>query len=143
MINPLTLEVLERTLPALNLNTVSAANRNFSRKANNVDPDKTGCYQASHLELQGLKRYLYWSVGMKELTRLSVSGYFTDTAEHFLPITSKYVTLDMRAQRRFWSAYALAQSDQNLHWAHVGYPRMQTFFKRITKTLIRPHGSAG
>ena len=34
--------------------------------------------------------------------------------------TSENVLLDMCAQRRFRSACAFAQSDQNLHWAHFG-----------------------
>ena len=33
--------------------------------ASNVDPDETAHYEPSHQNLQSLKRYLYWSVGMK------------------------------------------------------------------------------
>ena len=47
------------------------------------------------------------------------------------------VPSDRCAQRRFRSACAFAQSDQNLHWAHFGKPRMQSFFMRSAKTLIR------
>ena len=43
----------------------------------------------------------------------------------------KYVLSDM---------CAFAQSDQNLHCAHFEYPRMQMFFMRKTKTLIRCSG---
>ena len=50
---------------------------------------------------------------------------------------------DICAQRRFRSACAFAQSDQNLHWAHFGQPRMQSFFMRTMKTLIRLRGCAG
>ena len=49
----------------------------------------------------------------------------------------------MSAQRRFRSACAFAQSDQNLHWPHFRYPRMQSFFMRTSKNLIRLHGHAG
>ena len=35
---------------------------------------------------------------------------------------------DMYAQRRFRLACAFAQSDQNLHLAHFGLPRMQSVF---------------
>ena len=37
-------------------------------------------------------------------------------------------------QRRFRSVCAFAQADQNLHWAHFGLPRMQSFFMRTPKT---------
>ena len=40
----------------------------------------------------------------------------------------------MCAQRRFWSACAFAQSDQNLHWAHFEQPRMKRFFIWTMKT---------
>ena len=48
----------------------------------------------------------------------------------------------MCAQRRFKSACAFAQSNQNLHWAHFGSPWMQSFFMRTTKTQIRLRGCA-
>ena len=37
--------------------------------------------------------------------------------------------------------FRFAQSDQNLHWAHIGQLRMQSIFMR--KTLIILHGCAG
>ena len=43
------------------------------------------------------------------------------------------VQYDTCAQRRFKSACASAQTDQNLPWAHFGQPRMPIFFMRITK----------
>ena len=51
---------------------------------------------------------------------------------------SENVPLDMCAQRRFRSVCAFAQTeymqtDQNLHWAHYGQPRMQRLFMRTTK----------
>ena len=46
------------------------------------------------------------------------------------------VHLDMCAQRRFRSACAFAQSDQNLLWTHFGYQIIQSFFMRTAKTLI-------
>ena len=47
------------------------------------------------------------------------------------------------AQRRFRSACAFAQSDQNLHWAHFRYPRMKSFIMSTTETLIILRGCAG
>ena len=35
--------------------------------ANSVDPDEKACYKSSHLDLHCFQRYLYRSVGMKEL----------------------------------------------------------------------------
>ena len=49
----------------------------------------------------------------------------------------------MCVQRKFRSACAFAQSDQNPHWAHFGWILMQSFFMRTTKTLIRLGGCAG
>ena len=57
--------------------------------------------------------------------------------------TPENVPSDMCAQRRFRSACAFAQSDQNLPSAHFGLPRMQSFFMRTTMTLISPHRCAG
>ena len=37
----------------------------------------------------------------------------------------------------------VAQSDQKLHWAHFGEPRMQVFFMKTMKTLIRQCGCTG
>ena len=53
------------------------------------------------------------------------------------------VPSDMCAQRRFKSACAFAQTDQNLQWAHFGWPRMQSLFTWTTKTLIRLRECAG
>ena len=53
------------------------------------------------------------------------------------------VSSDMCAQRRFRSDCAFAQSDQNLHWAHFGEPRMQRVFMWPAKTLVRLHACAG
>ena len=50
---------------------------------------------------------------------------------------------DMCAQRRFRSDCAFAQSDQNLHWARFGLPRMDSFLIRITKLPIRLRACAG
>ena len=49
----------------------------------------------------------------------------------------------MSAQRRFRTACAFAQSDQNLHWTKFGYPRMWSCFTRKMKTLISLCGFAG
>ena len=38
------------------------------------------------------------------------------------------ITIRLRSMVRFKSACALEQSDQNLHWRHFGYPRIQSFF---------------
>ena len=46
---------------------------------------------------------------------------------------------NMCAERRFRSACAFAQSDQNLPWAHFVKLRMQRFFTQLRKTLIRLH----
>ena len=35
--------------------------------ANSVDPDETAHYEPSHLDLHCLQKYLYWSIGMKEV----------------------------------------------------------------------------
>ena len=51
--------------------------------------------------------------------------------------TWENVPSDKCSQRRFRLACAFAQSDQNLHWAHFGETRMQGFFMRKAKTLIR------
>ena len=49
----------------------------------------------------------------------------------------------MCAKPRFRSACAIAQSDQNLHWAHFGEPRLQRFFMRTKKILICLCGCKG
>ena len=49
----------------------------------------------------------------------------------------KNLPSDMCAQKRFRSPCALAQSKQNIHRPHFGLPRMQRFFIRTTKILIR------
>ena len=46
------------------------ARRGFSLKSETVDPDEMACYEPSHLDLQYLHRYLYWSTWLKELTCL-------------------------------------------------------------------------
>ena len=53
------------------------------------------------------------------------------------------VFLDMCAQRRFRSACAFAQSDQNLRWTRFGLPGMPRFVMRTIGTLIRLRGCAG
>ena len=40
-----------------------------NRIANSVDPDETFHYKPSHLDLHCLPRYLFWSAGLKGLTR--------------------------------------------------------------------------
>ena len=49
-------------------------NRGFSQKSitqwQTVDPDETGRHEPFHLNLYSLQRYLYWSVGIKVLSRL-------------------------------------------------------------------------
>ena len=60
-----------------------------------------------------------------------------------LAATSENVSSDMCAQRRFRSACASAQSDQNLRWPHFGEPRIQRFVTRTMKTLIRLRGCEG
>ena len=57
--------------------------------------------------------------------------------------TAENVLSDMCAQRRFRSACAFAQSDQNLHWAHFGLTRMWSFFLLKTKALISLRDCAG
>ena len=52
-------------------------------------------------------------------------------------------TSDIYAQRRFRSDCAFAQSDLDLHLAHFGYPRTQSFFMWTTKNLIRLRGCTG
>ena len=54
--------------------------------------------------------------------------------ENILASTSENVLSDMFAQRRFRFACAFAQANLNLHWAHFGQTRMQSFFTRTTKT---------
>ena len=49
----------------------------------------------------------------------------------------KNVPSDNCAQRRFRSACAFAPSSQNHYWMHFGWPMLQGFFIRTTKTLIR------
>ena len=51
--------------------------------------------------------------------------------------TCENIPSDMCARRRFRSACAFVQSDQNPPWAQFGLWRMQIFFMRTTKTLIR------
>ena len=68
--NLFTPKYLNWTVPSLNLDTFIVANRGFSQKINNrmansVDPDETARYEPSHLGLQCLQKYLYWSAGMK------------------------------------------------------------------------------
>ena len=57
--------------------------------------------------------------------------------------TSENLLWGKCAQRRFRSACAFAQPDQNLPCVHLGLKRMQTFFMLTTKTLIRLRGCAG
>ena len=57
--------------------------------------------------------------------------------------TSDNAYLDMWAQGRLWSAWAVTQSDQNLHCVHSGLPRMQVFYMWTRQTLIRLCGCAG
>ena len=63
--------------------------------------------------------------------------FITMTSMTIWAARSKNVLLDMCTQRRFRSDCAFAQSDQNLHWVHFRYPRMQNFFLQTIKTLIR------
>ena len=50
---------------------------------------------------------------------------------------------DMCAQIRFRSDCAFAQSGLNLHWALFRQPRIESFFMRTTKILIRLSECAG
>ena len=50
---------------------------------------------------------------------------------HISATTSDNVPSNMCAQRRFRSACAFAQADQNLHWAHLKYSRMQSSNLRL------------
>ena len=38
-----------------------------NRMGNSVDPDETTRYEPSHLDLHYLRRYPFWSVGLKGL----------------------------------------------------------------------------
>ena len=49
----------------------------------------------------------------------------------------------MYIQRRFRSVCAFSQPDENLPWAHFGWPRIQNFFMWTRKTQIILHGRAG
>ena len=40
-----------------------------NRMVNGVDPDGMACYKLSHLNLYCSQRYLYWSEGIKVLTK--------------------------------------------------------------------------
>ena len=42
----------------------------------------------------------------------------------------------------YYGSLAMAQSDRNIHWAHIGRPRMQSFIMWTTKPLIRLRGCA-
>ena len=57
--------------------------------------------------------------------------------KHLLPRRDKTC-----AQWSLISTRAFTQSNQNLHWAHFGWPVMQCIFLRTTKTLIRLRGCA-
>ena len=57
-------------------------------------------------------------------------------------VTTENIPSDRCTQRRFRSACIFPQSDKNLHWTHFGPPRMESFFMRTTKTLIRLCGCA-
>ena len=57
--------------------------------------------------------------------------------------TTENVPSDTCAQRRFRSAFAFAQSDQNLHRMHFEFPMMQYFFMLTAKSLIKLRGCAG
>ena len=57
--------------------------------------------------------------------------------------TSANVPSDMYIQRRFRSVCAFSQPDENLPWAHFGWPRIQNFFMWTRKTQIILHGRAG
>ena len=56
---------------------------------------------------------------------------------HIQAATLESLPSEMCAQQRFRLACTFMQSDQNLHCVHFGQLRMQSFFKKTTKTLIR------
>ena len=57
------------------------------------------------------------------------AGHLRQYAPYILAETSEKVPSDICAERRFRSDFALARSDQNLHWAHFGWPGMQNLYK--------------
>ena len=50
--------------------------------ANSVDPDETACYEASHLDLHCLQRYLYWSARLKFRVKEKVFIFVLVLHEH-------------------------------------------------------------
>ena len=71
-LNPFIPEFLTWTHPSFipEFELIHYCEQGFQSKHNNkmassVDPDETAHYEPSHQNLQSLKRYLYWSVGMK------------------------------------------------------------------------------
>ena len=102
----------------------------------------------------GVKLHILWDSG-----RCGCSIYFflnwanlisrgTDISKYFREFLelrdneSQLYVIDPQHQRTYLQTCASSEdsfthSGQNLHWAHVGQPRMQTFFMRTTETLIR------
>ena len=53
------------------------------------------------------------------------------------------VSSDMYPQRRFRSACAFLQSDQNLHWTYFRQPTLQSFFMRTTNPVNTRRNNVG
>ena len=80
-----------------------------------------------------------------KLTTLWTTGPCTLTVltSIWIPYVSKRGFGHEYVQRRFRPDSTFALSDQNRHWAHLGEPRMQSFFMWTTIALIRLRGRAG
>ena len=74
-------------------------------------------------------RLLHYDLGSVYKT---VSEYMVSIVPKLIA-TAGNVPLDLCAKRRFRSACAFAQSDQNLPSAHLGKPGLQSFFMRTMK----------
>ena len=108
-----------------------------------------GIYPASILYKSTASRYRLVSYADGPITarcRFIKNAYWDSLAYKFyimLASTSEIAPFNMCDQQRFRSACAFAQSDQNLRCSHFWQPRMQIFFKKTTKTLIRLRGYPG
>ena len=90
--------------------------------------------------LRGLKLYRHVFLMCRNYV---LSWYWRNTPTLKWAAMSGNVPSDICAQRRFLSACVFAQSDQNLHWTHFKYRRMQKVFMRTRKTLMKLRGCVG
>ena len=109
-------------------NKVRSQSRTWHSLINKVcSPAKSNC-TVQYIN----KLWRYWS----DCTNTQSDLGFDNS--HLWTVTSENIPSHICAQKRFRSACAFAQSDQNLHWAYFGYSRMQRFYMRKKDTDQTP-----